>query len=429
MMTEPRSEQDDFHALMEQLYSDVALKDPLKRMRAKAWERYQELGLPSRRHEQFRYIKLRHLFSQQFTRAHTATIPALDGHLLPECSHVVLVNGEFRPELSQLPEKVVVADLVEASRTYSGFLTNQWNQSLKDEQDAFAALNAALHEGGLFLYVPPKTVLETPIQIVNVVTVQNGKNMILPRLNAYFGSRSEVSLVWSNVCLNGSGYLVNQVCEFTLEEEANVKLVQTSCELSPDVWFLDALRVTLKKNSIFHAVNYTEGSFTVRNDYRVALTGEHGEASLNGVWMLDEKLEAHTHVLIDHQAPSCLSNQLFKGVLTDLSRSSFEGKIFVQREAQKTMAYQLNRNLLLSDRANADSKPNLEIFADDVKASHGATIGQLDEEQMFYLRTRGYNKEEARNILVYAYTKEVLDLIKVPTLHQQLLQRAERFLA
>ena len=145
--------------------------------------------------------------------------------------------------------------------------------------------------------------------------------------------------------------------------------------------------------------------------------------------MLDEKQEAHTHVLVDHQAPSCQSNQFFKGVLTDLARSSFEGKIYVRREAQKTMAYQLNRNLLLSERANADSKPNLEIFADDVKASHGATIGQLDEEQLFYLRTRGYSQEEARNILVYAYVKEVLDLITVPTLHQVLLQRAQRFLA
>ena len=188
--------------------------------------------------------------------------------------------------------------------------------------------------------------------------------------------------------------------------------------------------MTLKRNSIFHAVNYTEGSFTVRNDYRVALTGERGEASLNGVWMLDEKHEARVHVLMDDQAPSCQSNQLFKGVLTDFARlPSFEGKIYVRREAQKTMAYQLNRNLLLSDRANADSKPNLEIFADDVKASHGATVGQLDEEQMFYLRTRGYSQEEARNILVYAYTKEVLDLVRIPTLHQLLLQRAERFLA
>ena len=219
MMTEPRSEQDDFHALMERLYSDVALKDPLKRMRAKAWERYQELGLPSRRHEQFRYIKLRHLFSQSFTRARPATIPALDAYLLPECSHIVLVNGEFRPELSQLPEKVVVADLVEASRTYSGFLTNQWNQSLKDEQDAFVALNAALHQGGLFLYVPPKTILEAPIQIVNVITVENGKNMVLPRLNAYFGSRSEVSLVWSNLGLGAQGTLSTRYANARLKRK------------------------------------------------------------------------------------------------------------------------------------------------------------------------------------------------------------------
>lgn len=429
MMTQPHLEQEVFQALMAQLYSEAALKGPLQRMRARAWERFQELGLPSRRHEPFRYLKLRHLFNQKFTPTLPATIPALDPYLLPDCSYIVLINGEYHPELSRLPEKVIVADLEEASRTYSGFLTNQWNQSLKEEKDAFAALNAALHTGGLFLYVPPRTVLETPIQILNVISVENGKNLLLPRLNAYFGHRSEATFLWSNLGLNGSGYFVNQVCECTLEDEAHVKWVQTSYDLSSDVWFFDALRVTLKKNSIFHAVNYTEGAFTVRNDYRVTLTGERGEASLSGVWMLDEKQEAHTHVLVDHQAPSCQSNQFFKGVLTDLARSSFEGKIYVRREAQKTMAYQLNRNLLLSERANADSKPNLEIFADDVKASHGATIGQLDEEQLFYLRTRGYSQEEARNILVYAYVKEVLDLITVPTLHQVLLQRAQRFLA
>ncbi len=428
MTVESLSEQDEFQRMVEQFYEELP-QDALKRLRVKAWERFCELGLPSRKHEQFRYVKMRHLFSQQFSLGCTATIPALEQYLLPGCDYVVLVNGQFQPELSRLPEKAVVVDLGEASRTYSGFLTNQWTQSLKEERDAFAALNAALHQGGVFLYVPPKTVLETPIQILNMISVESGKSFILPRLHAYFGSRSEASLAWTTHAVQGAGYFLNQVCEFTLEDEAHVKLAQTSCDLAADAWLFDALRVTLKKGSVFHAVNYTEGAFTVRNDYRAALTGEGGEVSLSGAWMLDEKREAHTHVLIDHQAPACRSNQLFKGVLTDLARSSFEGKIYVRREAQKTLAYQLNNNLLLSDRASADSKPNLEIFADNVKASHGATVGQLDEEQMFYLRTRGFTYEEARNILVYAYAKDVLSLIKIPLLNHLLSKRAERFFA
>ena len=429
MIAEPRSEQDEFQALMEQFYVEVSLKDSLKPMRAKAWERFQLLGLPSRRHEQFRYLKMRHLYSQVYSLTHQEIVPLLQPHILSDCDYLVLLNGVFRPDLSHLPEKLLATNLDDASRMYSSFLTHQWSQSLKDEQDAFAALNAALHEGGVFLYVPPKTVCETPIQIINVIAGSDEKELIFPRLHAYFGNCSELSLAWTTLGIRGSGYFVNQVCEFTLEDDAHVRWTQSTCDFSSDVWLLDALRVTLKRNSVFHAVNYTEGAFTVRNDYRAILAGEGGEVSLSGAWMLDEKHEAHTHVLIDHQAPSCRSNQLYKGVLIDLARSSFEGKIYVQRQAQKTLAYQLNNNLLLSDRANADSKPNLEIFADDVKASHGATVGQLDEEQMFYLRTRGFTYEQARNILVYAYVKEVLDLIKIPSLLQMLLKRTERFLA
>ena len=152
----------------------------------------------------------------------------------------------------------------------------------------------------------------------------------------------------------------------------------------------------------------TEGAKTVREDYKIALNGENGEADLNGLWVLKEKNECHVNVMIEHVAPHCRSNQLFKGVLDDFARSSFEGKIWVRKEAQKTDAFQLNNNLLLSDHANADSKPNLEIFADDVKASHGSTMGQVDEEQLFYLKTRGFSKEVAEKFLVRAFCQEVL---------------------
>jgi Fe-S cluster assembly protein SufD len=144
--------------------------------------------------------------------------------------------------------------------------------------------------------------------------------------------------------------------------------------------------------------------------------------------MLNEKRESHIHVLIDHQAPNCRSFQLYKGVVNDFSRSSFEGKILVRQAAQKTDAFQLNNNLLLSDRAHADSKPNLEIFADDVKASHGATVGQLDEEQLFYMQTRGFSKAEAQNMLVYSFSKELLDMIPIESVVNSMNARAKKYL-
>ena len=161
----------------------------------------------------------------------------------------------------------------------------------------------------------------------------------------------------------------------------------------------------------------TEGSATVRYDYHVMLLGENSEASLSGVWMLSGKREAHTHVLMDHQAPHCRSLQLFKGVLNDTTHSSFEGKILVRQLAQKTEAYQLNHNLLLSDRALADSKPSLEIFADDVRCTHGPALGRMSDQQLFYLQARGLNQELATKLLSHAFINEVVDTIEQPDIH------------
>ncbi len=167
---------------------------------------------------------------------------------------------------------------------------------------------------------------------------------------------------------------------------------------------------------------------TVRTDYHVILAGENAEALLNGVWMLADKREAHIHIFIDHQAPQCRSYQLFKGVLNDFSRSSFEGKIMVRQAAQKTEAFQLNNNLLLNDHAHADSKPNLEIFADDVKASHGATVGQLDIEQLFYMKTRGFPEEEAKNLLIYGFAEQVIQMIPLESLRNSISERVARYI-
>jgi Fe-S cluster assembly protein SufD len=175
-------------------------------------------------------------------------------------------------------------------------------------------------------------------------------------------------------------------------------------------------------------VSVTDGAASVRQDFQVALKGENGEAFLNGVWMLKEKREAHVHVIVDHQAPNCHSNQMFKGVLDDNSRSSFEGKILVRSEAQKTDAYQLNNNLLLSNACLAQSKPNLEIFADDVKASHGSTVGQLNKEQLMYMRMRGIPEKEARALLVFGFMEQIIEMITIPSILDKAVAAAIHYL-
>lgn len=434
MMTEQRTEQDSFLTFLWSLYGQVGEADLLQKVRAKAWDHFLEIGLPTRKDEVYRYVRLKIFLDQKYESSFPAEVQlgTIDQYILPECngSVFVFVNGYFTPQLScldALPKRLVATLLEDAMRTYGSFLNNQWAKSLKEETDAFAAMNAALHRNGLFLYLPPKTVIEAPIQILNLIDPRNSPMLIMPRLQVYAGVQSQLKLVSTPVVLSEGKYAFNSVSDIVLEEDAHVHFTQICCGVKDDIWHFDALRATQKRNSTLKTIAVTDGGATVRNDYRVALAGENAEAQLNGVWMLGGKKEAHTHVLVDHQAPYCRSMQLFKGALNDFSRSSFEGKILVRQLAQKTEAFQLNNNLLLSDRANADSKPNLEIFADDVKASHGATVGQLDKEQIFYMKTRGFNEDDAKNLLVYGFCQEVVDLIQIPSVYEAMKMVVRNF--
>ena len=435
MIAESGLEQEAFKSLLENLRMQSILNDPLEKIRQKSWQHFLSLGLPSRHNEVYRYIKLRHLFSQpyQLAKKKTLTFDQIKSWIYPECiqSVLVFVNGHFSVELScldALPEKVVVSSLEDATQTYGAFLNNHWTKSLKEETDSFASFNGALHQKGAFVYLSPKTVVEAPIQILHIVEHDDQLQLLMPRVHVFVGNHSNVRLISTQKSLTKAGYFVNQVTELILDEGAHVHHTQILCDEHPQSWHLDALRATLKRDSSLKTVCVTEGSVTVRTDYKIQLAGENAEALLNGVWMLADKREAHAHVFMDHQAPYCRSYQLFKGVLSDFSRSSFEGKIMVRQAAQKTEAFQLNNNLLLDDHAHADSKPNLEIFADDVKASHGATIGQLDLEQLFYMKTRGLSDQAAKSLLIFGYCEQVVEMITLPSLREEISSRVRQYL-
>lgn len=435
MMAQPGLEQETFQSLLERLRQEAAPDDTLAKMRQKSWQQFLDLGLPTRKQEAYRYIKLRHLFSQEygFPKEKILTSDQIHPWIYPECRHsvIVFVNGDYSAQLSNLsalPSKIVISSLQEAVQTYGVLLNNNWTKSLKEETDAFAALNRAFHRQGAFIYIPPKTVSEVPIQILHMIDSDDEMQMLFPRMQVFVGAHSDLKLISSQKNLSSNGYFVNQVSEFVIDESAHVHYTQNLCDTHPKSWHLDAVRATLKRDSTFKTVCVTEGSATVRTDYQVALTGENAEALLNGISMLSDKSEAHSHIFMDHQAPHCRSYQLFKNVLNDFSRSSFEGKIMVRQPAQKTEAFQLNNNLVLNDHAHADSKPNLEIFADDVKASHGATVGQLDLEQLFYMKTRGFSDAEAKNLLIYGFCEQVIEMIPVISLKEAISKRARHYL-
>lgn len=435
MIAQSGLEQESFKNLLEKLHAQTHTYDSLERMRQKAWQQFLSLGLPSRQNEVYRYIKLRQLFSHSYHLANekALTKDKIQDWIHPECqqSYLLFINGHYVPELScldALPAKVIISPLQEAMTTYSSFLNNHWNQTLKEEKDAFAALNGALARKGAFLYFPPKTTVETPIQILHVVDDEDQLQMMMPRLQVFVGPHSNTRLIHTQKNLTNKGYFINQVVDCVLDEGAHVHYTQALCDEHPQAWHLDAFRAILKRNSTLKTVCVTEGSMTVRMDYKISLAGENAEALLNGVCMLENKREAHVHVLMEHQAPFCRSYQLFKSVLNDFSRSSFEGKILVQKAAQKTEAFQLNNNLILNDHAHADSKPNLEIFADDVKASHGATVGQLDLEHLFYMQTRGFSEEAAKNLLIYGFCEQVIEMMTLPSLREEISKKARHYL-
>lgn len=388
--------------------------------RQKAWSHFLELGLPSKQMEVYRYVRLARLYEHPLKTPALFHPQEIQRHLLPECrkAYCVFVNGSYRPELSSVPENIVALPLSAAFKTYSSFLNTRSLKQLKEEKDPFAALNGALYQEGLFLYLPPKVQCPSPLQIVHILEGEG--SIVSPRVHLFIGKESALTLAMTQSG-RGQGHWVNGYVDLALEEKASLSLVSSSKE-EQTVGHFEAIRATLKRQSRFKSWSATSGSLLSRQDYTIQLAGTECEASLYGVWGLSGRKEHHVNVLMDHQEPHTSSLQTFKGVVNGQARSSFEGKIYVHQKAQKTQAYQMNRNLILSKQASAYCKPNLEIFADDVKASHGATIGQLDEEQLFYLTTRGLSKEVARTLLLQGFMQEVLDPIPILSLKEHAIQ-------
>lgn len=318
-----------------------------------AWERFQAVGLPTRKNELYRYVHLRTLYEEP------------------------LQLGKF--EVPTVPAGVIAIPLSQAWHTYAAFLEKRFAHFLEHEKDPFALLNAAFDHEGLFLYIPPNVKIEHPLQIK------------APTVIAYVAKNAQVHLE-----------LDTTHCDFAVEQGATVSVQRT-------IDHLQSCRATLKKDASFKSVVFSSHASLSRDDYHIQLSGENSTASVYGLHRLDGKQQGHTNVLMEHIAPHTTSFQKFKGVINDFARSTFEGKIYVHSKAQKTQAYQLNNSLILTPRAEAKCKPNLEIFADDVKASHGATIGQLDNESLFYLQARGIPKKQAKALLIEAFCREVMD--------------------
>jgi Fe-S cluster assembly protein SufD len=394
----------------------------LQDLRTRGRESFATLGLPSRRQEEWRFTGLKGIEGEVFELP-AAVAPRIDvtpwrvsdAHLL------VFVDGIFAPDVSEigdLPDGVVVSNLVLGATSGSEAVAQHLGSLAPLEEHPFAALNSALIADGAFFHVPAGVALERPIQIVFVSGSDEQATLSAPRILIVAEDESRATVVEQHVGDTASS-LSCPVSEIVIGEKAvlNHVIVQ---EENLSAHHLAVRQMKLGADSRYSSQAISLGGALTRTDIGVVLEGEHAEASLDGLYLGEGRQQADTHLTVRHASPNCNSHQLYKGILAGRAKAVFNGRIIVDQDAQKTDAKQSNRNLLLSDDAVVNSNPQLEIFADDVRCTHGSTVGQLDEEAVFYLRSRGIGHDEAIQLLTLAFAGEILERVPVVELRERL---------
>ncbi|MGY8760241.1 MAG: Fe-S cluster assembly protein SufD [Nitrospinaceae bacterium] len=386
-----------------------------------ALNRFELLGFPHSKHEMFTYLNTKGLVETAFGLSDGSKKVSEDfvaSHIYPDCESqcLVFVDGVLNRDLSRL--EGVNTYLVPLSEAVSDQeLKKYLSETAENENDVFAALSTAFCGEGLVFKVGDNTQISGPVQVLFVST-GGSPVMHVPRLVWQLGNLSEVKVIEKFVGVEG-GYFINAVQDWLLAEGAGVSFTQVQADAS-DSWHFSKTRVHLHRNSRFHSTNASYGTQLARHHYDVRLKEEGSELRLNGVSVLDDKEQVHNFIRIHHEAPQCVSHQHFKNIINGQARSSFDGTVIVNQGAQLTNSNQLINNLMLSNDCHADNKPNLMIFADDVKCTHGATIGQIDEEQWFYLQTRGLSARVAKELLTRSFAKSIIETIEFPEVVKEL---------
>jgi Fe-S cluster assembly protein SufD len=395
----------------------------LQRLRQTAIDSFAEQGFPTLEHEEWRFTNLAPLLRVPFQPARPATI---DGAALPPGIRLVFVNGHYAANLSSvagLSDGVRVESLAAVLKTQPDLLEPYLGRHAPMEDQPFVALNTAFVQDGALVLVPRGKLVEQPIHLVFVSTPGREPVVCHPRTLILLGSGgSEARIIESYMAAADGVYFTNAVTEVVLADGAVLDHYKLQQE-SKAAFHIAAMQVQQDRSSNFSNHSLTFGGALVRNDIGAYLGAEGCECVLNGLYTGGDQQLIDNHTRIDHAMPHCASHELYKGILDGKAKGVFNGKIYVHQDAQKTDAKQTNQTLLLSDDATINTKPQLEIYADDVKCTHGATVGNLDTESIFYLRTRGIDLAAARALLTYAFANDVIGRIKIESLRSQLEER------
>ncbi|MCZ6542660.1 MAG: Fe-S cluster assembly protein SufD [Planctomycetota bacterium] len=399
-------------------------------IRKKAIERFAQLGFPTTRDEDWRFTNVAPIARTAFEAA-TGDGEAVEAQQLATSAllqadwpRLVFFNGYVAPQLSsvgELPGGVRLESLATVAHADPEALQQHLARHADYQDHPFTALNTAFMEDGAYVHIPKGVYLKQPIHLVFVSTADAGSVISHPRNLIVAETGSQATIIESYLGLGDGVYFTNAVTEIVVGENAVIDHYKVGRE-AEQAYHVGTTQIYQDRSSNASSHAITIGGALVRNDINTVLDGEGAQCTLNGLYLVSGRQHVDNHLRVEHAKPHCDSREFFKGVLDGHGKAVFTGRIIVRKDAQKTDAKQTNMNLLLSDHAQVDTKPQLEIFADDVKCTHGATIGQIDENAMFYLRSRGLSEPAARGLMVYAFASEAIDRIQPQPLRAQLRQ-------
>ena len=420
MSTEIQNYISDF----EQLNND----DWFSENRQSALNLFKESGFPNSRLENWKYTDVRPIKKKSFSNVNETTVSVSTDEINAirfqdlDCIELVFINGVYSEEHSNvgsIEKGLAVENMFDALEKDKDLLAKHLTKYADNKVSPFTALNTAFIQNGTFINVAANAVIEKPINILYLSKESNNAHATHPRNLIVMGENSEATVIESYIGLDDANYFTNAVTEVALSDNSNLKHYKIQQE-SLNAYHIGNLDVMQGKDSTLESHSISLGGALVRNDIHGQLNAEGAEIIMNGLYMTGDKQHVDNHTRVDHLKPRTLSTENYRGVLNGKSRAVFNGKVIVHKDAQKIEAHQNNANLLLSDDAEIDTKPELEIYADDVKCTHGATVGQLDQNMLFYLRSRAIDEETARSLLTYAFADELISNISFAPIRNRL---------
>lgn len=404
----------------------VNMNTDIHEIRSRAIKDFEATGFPTRKQEAWKYTSLNKVLKHDYTilpkKEDTIEYRDVEKYFLDDIDtyKIVFIDGIYSSHLSSTTHDKIDACLMSSamnSSKYKAVIDNFFNKVAP--QDSLTSLNTAFSHEGAYINIPKNTMADKPIQVINFSTGNESALMVQPRNLIVVGENSHVQIIERHQSLTDHPVLTNSVTEIFADTRAIVDYYKIQND-NHQASLIDNTFIEQHRESLCSVHTFSLGGNLTRNNLNFYQKGERIDSTMKGVTVIGGKQHVDHNTLVHHAEPNCESHQDYKGVFGDSSTGVFNGKIVVEKEAQKTNAFQSNNNILLDDKATINSKPQLEIFADDVKCSHGCTIGQLDEEALFYLKSRGVPTKEARALLMYAFANNVLESVKIPELKKRI---------